>query len=78
MVTFTKIDDWPGAMPGKYQIHAFADEKADVTAGMTIHDLPPGIVPQPGSKIVTADGEIAFLKSNGKWHWAGEEGDVDV
>lgn len=68
----------PGDTSNQYQISAFADQKADVTTGMRIKNLPTDWEIQPGSTILTADGDVAFKKSNGKWHWAGEEGDVNV
>lgn len=64
--------------PKEYQIACFADEKADVAPGMVIKNLPSDWVIQPGSTIVTADGEVAFYKSNNKWHFVGEEEDIDV
>lgn len=62
----------------EYQISAFADEKGDVAPGMVIKNLPSDWIIQPGSTIVTADGEVAFYKSNDKWHFVGEEEDIDV
>ena len=77
-VELTSWRKQPGDTSDQYQISAFADEKSDVAVGMVINHLPSDWIVQPGSSIQTADGEIAFLKSNGKWHWVGEEGDVDV
>lgn len=76
-----ELTNWrkqPGDTSNQYQISAFADQKADVTTGMRIKNLPTDWEIQPGSTILTADGDVAFKKSNGKWHWAGEEGDVNV
>lgn len=76
-----ELTNWrkqPGDTSNQYQISAFADQKADVTTGMKIKNLPTDWVVQPGSSIMTADGEMAFKKSNGKWHFVGEEGDIDV
>ena len=52
-----------------YIIQAFADEKADVSESMVIEKMPSDWNPQPGSSIITADGEVAFLKSDGTWNW---------
>lgn len=46
----------------------FADAKADVVSNLKIGE--DDIV--FGSRAVTADGDIAFLDSEGVWHWYGE------
>lgn len=53
----------------KASVVAFADAKTDVTAGMVIEGLPQGLELAYGSVIVTADADVAFLKSNGAWNW---------
>lgn len=78
MVELTGWKKQPGDDLNKYQIQAFADEKSDVGPGMVIRNLSPSWILQPGSSIRTADGDVAFLKTSGKWHWAGEDGDIDV
>ena len=78
MVELTGWKKQPGDGLLQYQISAFADEKSDVGPGMVIKNLSSSWVLQPGSSIRTADGDVAYLKSNGKWHWVGEDGDVDV
>lgn len=50
-------------------IIAFADDKTDVTSGMTIEGLPEDTEIVYGSMIYTASGDVAFLKSNGTWNW---------
>lgn len=52
-----------------YKISAFADSKDDVTPNMKIIGLPKNAKIEMGSSILTADGELAFLKSNGTWNW---------
>ena len=47
----------------------FADTKSEVTTGMVIVGLPDGIEPAFGSSVITASGEVAFLKSDGTWSW---------
>lgn len=70
MVKLTSIK----AEPGHYaEITAFADTKSEVTDDMTIVGLPYGVEPSMGSSVVTADGDIAFLKSDGTWNWVGDE-----
>ena len=57
---------------GYAQITAFSDTKEEVTSGMTIVGLPFGVTPSMGSSVITADGDIAFLTSDGTWNWIGE------
>lgn len=56
-----------------YTISAFADTKEEVTAGATFVGLPSGARIEMGSSVMTANGEIAFMKSTGEWNWLGEE-----
>lgn len=53
----------------QYEVSIFADSKEDLVDGAPIHNLPSSWVMQPGSQCITADGEVAFLKSDGKWNW---------
>lgn len=69
MIELTEIKRQPGDGFDQYQIQAFADTKEEVTPGCSIHNLPANAVIQPGSSIITADGELAFLKSDGTWNW---------
>ena len=68
-VELTSWRKQPGDTSEQYQIEAFADSKADVTAGMVIKNLPSDWEIQPGSKIFTAAGEQANYKSDGTWEW---------
>ena len=70
MVKLTSIKTEYG---GKAEITAFADAKAEVVEGMSIVGMPYGITPSMGSSVITADGDVAFLKSDGTWNWIGEE-----
>ena len=45
------------------------DAKEDVDDSMVIERMPSDWEPQAGSSIVTADGDVAFLKSDGTWNW---------
>lgn len=69
MIELTSMQKQPGDDLGQYQIQAFADTKEEVIPGCTIHCLPTDAVIQPGSSIITADGEVAFYKSDGTWNW---------
>ena len=51
----------------------FADAKSDVSDEMVVVGLPEGIVPAFGSSVITASGDVAFLKSDGTWNWIGGE-----
>ena len=56
----------------KAVISAFADTKDEVASG-TFVGLPEGYGIDFGSSVLTANGEIAFMKSDGTWNWLGEE-----
>lgn len=57
------------ALSKDYIIQAFADAKEDVDESMVIERMPSDWEPQAGSSIITADGDVAFLKSDGTWNW---------
>ena len=52
-----------------YKISAFADTKEEVEGG-TFVGLPEGAKIEMGSTVLTASGELAFMKSDGTWNWA--------
>lgn len=52
-----------------YFITAFADTKAEVDAGGTFIGLPENATIEMGSRVMTSDGELAFMKSDGTWNW---------
>lgn len=56
------------AEPNVYSIEAFADTKAEVGTSR-IEGLPNGARIHIGSSILTASGELAFMKSDGTWNW---------
>lgn len=52
-------------------ISAFSDTKAEV-ATTPISDyigMPKNMTIEMGSDMMTADGEMAFMKSDGTWNW---------
>lgn len=51
------------------KISAFADTKAEVVPGATFVGLPDGFTLEMGSSVMTASGELAFMKSTGEWNW---------
>ena len=56
---------------GTWKIEAFADTKAEVTPDAEFVGLPEGANIEMGSSVMTANGEIAFMKSDGTWNWVG-------
>ena len=54
-----------------YRISAFADTKAEVTSDAKFVGLPTGATIEIGSDLITASGELAFMKSDGTWNWLG-------
>ena len=53
----------------KAVVSLMADQKSDVSAGMDIKGMLQGYTPDFGSSVLTASGELAFLKSDGTWNW---------
>lgn len=51
-----------------YKISAFADTKSEVGTS-SIEGLPKDATIEMGSSIMTAAGELAFMKSDGNWSW---------
>lgn len=70
MIKVTSIKQGVG---NKADVSLFADTKTEVTTGMTVIGLPEGVEPAFGSSVITASGEVAFLKSDGTWNWVGGE-----
>lgn len=54
--------------PNTFLISAFADTKEEVDTG-TFIGLPANATIEMGSTVITADGDVAFMKSNGTWNW---------
>lgn len=69
MIKVTSYARQPGDEFNKVQVKAFADTKEEVTAEATFVGLPDGFVMMPESRVVTAAGEVALLKSDGTWSW---------
>lgn len=57
------------AEPNVYKISAFADTKNEVGTSK-IEGLPDGARIYIGSSLLTANGELAFMKSDGTWNWS--------
>lgn len=52
-----------------FKISAFADTKSEVGSGAKFVGLPDGATIEMGSTVMTASGELAFMKSDGTWSW---------
>lgn len=50
-------------------VSLFSDTKSEVTSSAEIKGLPAGYVIAQGSNVITADGDVAFMKSDGTWNW---------
>ena len=61
-LTRTSADD------NAYKVELFADTKAEVDTA-TFIGLPEGAEIEMGSSVLTASGEVAFMKSDGTWNW---------
>ena len=57
------------ANENSYKVKLFADTKDEVTSSAEIIGLPQGATIEMGSTVVTADADVAFMKSNGEWNW---------
>lgn len=52
------------------EISVFADTKSEVTNDPTDYQkMPSGFTIAPGSTLMTASGDMAFMKSDGTWNW---------
>ena len=53
----------------KALVTLFSDTKAEITSGMTVEGLPAEYDIDFGSSVITASGDVAFLKSDDTWSW---------
>ena len=51
------------------EVSLFSDTKNEVTSQMEVSDIPEGYTIAAGSSVLTADGDMAFMKSDGNWNW---------
>lgn len=68
-IKVTKLEKQPGDGINVYAVSAFADTKEEVIPGATFIGMPTNSTMDPGSSVITADGKVAFLKSDGTWNW---------
>ena len=69
MIRVTSLKRNVGVDDNKVIISAFADTKAEVTSSATFVGLPKDAQIEQSSTIITASGEVAFMKSDGTWNW---------
>lgn len=50
-------------------VSLFSDTKAEILPDAEIKGLPAGYTIAQGSSVLTASGELAFMKSDGQWSW---------
>ena len=68
-----KVIDYRPNLTSETICTLFADTKEEVTGDLDIIGLPQGTQPAAGSVLITADGDIAFLKSTGDWNFVEDE-----
>ena len=50
-------------------VSLFSDTKAEVLPNAEIEGFPAEYIIAAGSTVITASGELAFMKSDGAWNW---------
>ena len=73
-ITMIKALDYNPNFEEKTLAVLFADTKEEVTGTLSIVGLPQGVMPDYGSRLITAKGELAFLDSEGTWNWVSTGG----
>ena len=68
MIKVTELKNTDGDT-NSFLISAFADTKDEVTSSAEFIGLPEGAEIEMGSSVITASGELAFMKSDGSWSW---------
>ena len=68
MIIVQEIKNTDG-VENSYKVSLFADTKGEVTPNATIEGLPENATIEMGSSVITASGELAFMKSDGTWNW---------
>ena len=60
-----------GVLNNQVLVSVFSDTKDEVesTAVEDIVGMPSGKDIEPGSTVITADADLAFMKSDGNWNW---------
>jgi len=50
-------------------VSLFADTQSEVVPNVKIQGMPEGYSISAGSSVMTANGDMAFMKSDGNWNW---------
>lgn len=69
MIRVTDIKILPDDSNNVCQISAFADTKGEVLPNADFVGMPEGATMAIGSSVITAAGEMAFLKSDNTFNW---------
>lgn len=64
-VTSSKIN----SITKEATVSLFSDTKSEVTSSAEIIGLLDDVTIAQGSSVITAYGEVAFMKSDGTWNW---------
>ena len=72
-----RVDNIETSYGNVQKVNLFADSKSDISdvdmetgqTSMVIVGLDPKVKLTMGSMVITADGDAAFLKSDGTWRW---------
>ena len=72
-----RVDNIETSFGNVQKVNLFADSKSEITqvdmdtgqTDMVIVGLQPNVKLTMGSMVITADGDAAFLKSDGTWRW---------
>lgn len=69
MIKVTEIN--PGILNNQVVVSLFSDTKEEVATTSTedIVGFPVGKDIETGSAVITANADIAFMKSDGTWNW---------
>lgn len=72
-----RVDNIETSFGNVQKVNLFADSKSEISdvdmntgqTSMVIVGLDPKVKLTMGSMVITADGDAAFLKSDGTWRW---------
>lgn len=72
-----RVDNIETSYGNVQKVNLFADDKSEITdvdmetgeTTMEIVGMVPNVKLTQGSMVITAEGDAAFLKSDGTWNW---------
>ena len=68
MIKVKSIEE-TNAITKEVGVSLFADTKSEVTSSAEVKGIPQGYTIAQGSNVITATGDVAFMKSDGTWNW---------